>query len=68
MITLDNNISTHLSSVSIIHLSSIFLTGKKGLSSLFFFLLKCQEHSQPNKPVAWDLQLFGLITLPLVVN
>ena len=68
MITLDNNISTHLSSVSIIHLSSIFLTGKKGLSSLFFFLLKCQGHSQPNKPVAWDLQMFGLITLPLVVN
>ena len=68
MITLDDNISTHLSSVSIIHLSSIFLTGKKGLSSLFFFLLKCQGHSQPNKPVAWDLQMFGLITLPLVVN
>ena len=54
--------------LSIIHLSSIFLTGKKGLSSLFFFLLKCQGHSQPNKPVAWDLQMFGLITLPLVVN
>lgn len=54
--------------LSITHLSSIFLTGKKGLSSLFFFLLKCQGHSQPNKPVAWDLQMFGLITLPLVVN
>ena len=43
MITLDNNISTHFSSVSIIHLSSIFLTGKKGLSSLFFSYLSVRS-------------------------